>query len=114
MPNIDRLESTILRALTKILREDVKDPNVGFITLTDVRLTKDLSYLTIYYTVLDKDKKDLTEQALKRSNPFIRSQLARAVNMRKMPKLLFKYDESLERGNRIESGLKKVLNNDDK
>ncbi|MFU8786446.1 MAG: 30S ribosome-binding factor RbfA [Candidatus Izemoplasmataceae bacterium] len=107
-----RLESNITRSLTEILRTEVKDPAVEFITITAVKLTNDLSYLTIYYTKLDKGKKEAVIKALDRSKSFIRSALGKKVQMRKMPELIFKYDESLDYGNRIESGLKKVIKDD--
>ncbi len=108
-----RLESTIQRTLSEILMREVKDKSIGFITITEVRLTRDLSYLTVYYTILGQDaKKDAAKRALDRSKAFIRSTLAHRVNMRKSPTLIFKYDESLDYGNRIEQGLKKVLPKD--
>ena len=110
MPNIKHLESTILRALTEIYRKDVKDQSLGFMTITEVRLTNDFSYLTIYYTILGQDaKRTAANKALERSKPFVRRQLAHKVRMRKSPDIRFKYDESLDYGNRIEEGLKKVL-----
>ena len=92
---------------------EVKDKSIGFITITEVRLTRDLGYLTVYYTILGQDaKKDAAKRAIERSKAFIRSTLAHRVNMRKSPVLVFKYDESLDYGNRIEQGLKKVLPKD--
>ena len=108
-----RLENTILRSLTQILRKEVKDPAIGFITITAVKLTSDLSYLTIYYTTLDNEKIEDTSKALERSKAFIRNQLGKHVQIRKLPELIFKYDSSLEYGNKIESGLKKVLKDDE-
>ena len=108
-----RLESTIQRTLTEIFSREVKDKSIGFITITEVRLTKDLSYLTVYYTILGQDtKKDAAKKALDRSKAFIRTTLAHRVNMRKSPNLIFKYDESLDYGNRIQQGLKKLLPKD--
>lgn len=110
MSKHERLESTILRTLTEIYMRDVKDNNLGFITITEVRLTNDFSYLTIYYTILGQDaKKDAAGRALERSKAFVRSRLASKVQMRKSPSLRFKYDESLDYGNRISDGLKKVM-----
>jgi len=107
---IQRLESTIQRALSDIILKEVNDQSIGFITITEIRLTKDLSYLTVFYTILGKDTKKLAAQkALERSKTFIRSTLASRVKMRKSPVLIFKYDESLDYGNRIEKGLKEVM-----
>lgn len=110
MANIKRIESTILRTLTDIYRRDVKDQSLGFMTITAVRLTNDLGYLTIFYTILGQDaKKESAKKALERSKSFVRRQLALKVNLRKNPNIRFKYDESLDYGNRIEEGLKKVI-----
>lgn len=112
MSKLERLESTVLRTLTNILRKDVKDPALGFITITEVRITNDLSIMKVYFTVLG-DEKDETIQALERSKPFIRNQIGKNVTIRKLPEIHFIYDESLDYGNRIEKGLKKVLKKDE-
>ena len=108
-----RLESSIIRSLTRILREEVKDPAVSFVTITGVKLTSDLSYLTIYYTNLQEERKEEVAKALERTKAFVRSALGRHVQMRKLPELKFTYDASLDTGNRIESGLKKVLEDEE-
>ena len=108
-----RLESTLQRALSEIFMRDIKDKSIGFITITEVRLTRDLSYLTVYYTILGQDtKKEAAKKAIDRSKAFIRTTLAHKVKMRKSPNLVFKYDESLDYGNRIEQGLKALLPKD--
>ena len=116
MPNIERLESDIERALMSIFRKEIKHPDIQFITITNVDLTNDLSYLTIHYTTLDdeQEKRDATQKALEQSNKFIRTALAQKVKMRKMPQLRFKYDTTLEHANRIERGLKEVMDKNNK
>lgn len=110
MSKVDHLQTNILRTLTDIYRRDVKDDNIGFMTITEVRLTNDLSFLTVYYTILGQDnKREAAGRALERSKKFVRSRLANRVKMRKVPELIFKYDESLDYGNKIEQGLKGVL-----
>lgn len=107
---VEHLQTQILRTLTDIYRRDVKDSSIGFLTITEVRLTNDFSYLTIYYTILGADnKREAAKKALERSKSFVKGQLSRKVRMRKTPDLIFKYDESLDYGNRIEEGLKKVM-----
>ena len=108
-----RLETNIIRALSDILRKEVKHPAIGFTTITAVKLTNDLSYLTVFYTNLDEDKLEDTAKALERSKSFIRSSLGSRVKMRKLPEIIFKYDSSLAHGNKIESGLKKVLKDEE-
>lgn len=110
MSKLERLESTIQRALTDIYRRDVKDDRIGFMTITECRLTNDFSYLTIYYTILGADaKREAAKKALERSKSYVRTQLAQRVKMRKSPQLVFKYDASLDYGNKISQGLKDVL-----
>lgn len=114
MSKLDHLQTNILRTLTDIYRREVKDDAIGFMTITDVRLTNDYSYLTIYYTILGaENKREAARKALERSSKFVRSKLAQRVQMRKVPQFIFKYDESLDRGNLISEGLKKVLPKDE-
>ena len=115
MSKLKRLESTIQRTLADIIRTDVKDTSIGFITLTEVRLAADYSHLTIFYTILGGDnKKESTRKALDRSKAFMRSSLARRINMRKTPQLHFKYDGTLDYANKIDRGLKEVMKNSNK
>ena len=110
MSKLDRVESTALRTLSEIYLTEVKDKAIGFMTLTEVRITNDYSYLTMYYTVLgDEADKHRAEEALERSKKFVRSRFASKMNLRKVPEFRFKYDESLDYGNKIEQGLKEVL-----
>lgn len=110
MSKVQRLETTIQRALTQIYRREVKDDSIGFLTITECRLTNDFSYLTIYYTILGAENKtNAAQKALERSKKFVRSRLAQHVKMRKSPQLIFKYDESLNYGNKITEGLKTVI-----
>lgn len=115
MSKLDRVESNALRTLTEIYRTDVKDKAIGFMTITEVRITNDYSYLTVYYTVLgDERDKERAQEAMERSHKFVRAQFASKMNMRKVPEFRFKYDESLDYGNKIEQGLKEVLKDEEK
>ena len=114
MSKVDRLQTDIQRTLTDIYRREVKDSSIGFLTITEVKVTNDLSYITIYYTILGQDnKREAARKALERSKSFVRSRLSQHVKMRKTPNLIFKYDESLDYGNFISQGLKKVIKEDE-
>ncbi|MFA6801097.1 MAG: 30S ribosome-binding factor RbfA [Acholeplasmataceae bacterium] len=105
----ERLASLIQRELASIVNMEVKDKSFGYINLTDVKVTKDLSYATIYYTILNNDEEMLKKaaNALNDSKATIRMELAKKIrNIRKIPDLVFKFDEALAYGNHIEDILK--------
>ena len=106
---IERLASLIQRELASIVNKEVKDKSFGYINLTEVKVTKDLSFATIYYTILNNDQKviDKAAQAISDSKVAIRMELAKKIkNIRKIPDLIFKFDEALQYGNHIDEILK--------
>ncbi|MGH8555875.1 MAG: 30S ribosome-binding factor RbfA [Methylococcales bacterium] len=99
-----RVASQMQRELAVILRSEIKDPRLGFITINEVELSRDLSVAKVYFTVLGKarDQIEKDREILDRSIPFIRRGLARRMRIRVLPELRFIYDESLEKGMRID------------
>ena len=107
MANLRHLESTVQKVVTDIIRNDVKD-GLGFLTITGVKITNELSYMYVFYSVLGtEDDVQNTQEALKRANGYIKNQIAQRVKMRKVPQLIFKYDHSLSNFNKIDELLKK-------
>lgn len=109
--SIERLASLIHRELANIVNEEVKRKDIGYINITEVKVTKDLSYATFYYTILSDDKKMITlaQEALEKHQGQIRHKLAAKIkNIRKIPELIFKYDEALAYGNHIDQLLKSI------
>lgn len=105
----EKLNGIIQRELTEILATEVRDPKIGFITITDVEVTSDLSYAKVFVTFLGKNyKRRDGMEALQRSNGFIRSLLAKRLTTRKVPELKFILDTSLDYGNHIESILNEI------
>lgn len=98
----EKMNNIIQRELSTILQTEVKDPSIGFCTITGVETTTDLSIAKIYVSFLNKNRKKSME-ALERSKGFIRSLLAKRLTIRKCPELHFVLDNSLEYGNKIES-----------
>ena len=105
--SLKRLESNALRELSIILRTDAKNKKLSNITITEVRITNDLSYMTIFYTFYQGEVANY-QKALEECKGYLRSELARKLKARKMPELIFKYDESLAYGNHIEDLLQSV------
>ena len=98
----EKMNNIIKRDLSAILQTEVKDPSIGFCTITGVETTSDLSIAKVYVSFLNKNRKKSME-ALERSKGFIRSLLAKRLTIRKCPELHFVLDNSLEYGNKIES-----------
>lgn len=94
----DRVKEQMMRDLAQLLAQGTKDPEMGFVTLTDIDLSRDYSHATIYYTVLEEEKREKTHQALHRARGFLRSELARLLPIYRTPELKFVFDESIERG----------------
>ncbi len=105
---IKRLESNIIKEISYILSQEVKDNDIKFVTITDCHLTNDLSFAKIYFTILNDDKKEVTLKALKEASGFIRKELSKRVIIRHTPELEFVYDESIEYGNKIEKKLQEI------
>ncbi len=104
-----RLASNIKRHISEIIQYDLKNKEVGHVTVTDVTITKDMSFATVYVTFFD-DRGVPTERVsiLNETKGFIRTQLSKSLNTYKTPDLIFKYDESLNKGARIDEILKSI------
>lgn len=108
---IDRLNSSFVKEISKILATEVKDNNIKFVTITDCEISNDLSVAKVYFTVLDNSKKTETITALNKAKSFIRGQLSKRVDIRHTPELRFIFDESIEYGNKIEKIIDKINEN---
>ncbi len=94
----------MMRYISDIIQFDLKDSSVGFVTITDVKVTSDYSYATVYCSFLGKEERNEAGlKALNRAKGFIRTELCKKMKIRKVPELTFKLDKSLDEGNRIAS-----------
>jgi ribosome-binding factor A len=107
-----RVADLVRAELARILREEVRDPHVGFATVTDVELSPDLRHARVFVSVLN-DRLDETISALDRAAPFIRGSLGRSARLRFTPSLQFVADRSLATGSRIDELLKDLGPDDD-
>jgi len=105
---IDRIASNMVKEISYILANEVKNNNIKFVTVTDVKLASDLSYAKVYVTVFDQEKIKETLKALEQSKGFIRKKLAERIDIRHTPELSFVFDESIEYGNKIEKIIEKI------
>lgn len=90
-----RLEGTIRKNISDIIQFGLKDPNVGFVTITDVQASNDHSFAKVFVTFLGKDARAQAGlKALNRAKGFIRSELSQRLDIRRTPELIFVLDET--------------------
>ena len=102
----DKLSGIVQKAISDIIQFKVKSDKIGFVTVTAAQVTRDLSFCYVYVSILN-DKNNEKFEALNKIKGFIRSELGREVQMRKIPEIVFKKDESIENYRHIEELLKK-------
>jgi ribosome-binding factor A len=96
-----RVDESIRQVLSETVGT-LKDPRIGFVTVTGVRTTSDLKQATVYVSVLGNERKrDRTLQALDSAHGVLQAQIARELRLKRTPQLTFEYDPSVERGVRM-------------
>ncbi|MEQ1667546.1 MAG: 30S ribosome-binding factor RbfA [Sulfuriferula sp.] len=98
-PRSRRVAEQIQREMADILRNEIHDPRVGMVTVTEVEITHDLEHAKIYFTVFESEARGLEAgKALNHAAGFIRSQLGSRMRLRIVPQITFVYDKSIARG----------------
>ncbi len=107
---IGRVKQEIMREVNDILIKKIRDPRVEGVTLTDIEVTRDLQYATIYYTTLDKlaSERQATVKGLEKATGLIRRELGKRLTLFKVPEVHFERDESVDYGSHIDSLLEKI------
>lgn len=110
----ERLAEAIKKEVSEMLWAELKDPRVGFATITGVDVSGDLKYAKIYVSVLGaKEERNATMAGLKKAQGFIRTELGRRIRMRHVPEITFKLDESMDHGARVMELLNEVKAKDE-
>lgn len=105
---IERLQNEMQEKISKIIKEEIKDNRIDFVTITYVKVSSDLSYAKVYFTCLNDSEKEEILKTLNHASKFIERKLCDLVDIRKMPELTFVYDDSIEYGNKIENIIEKI------
>ena len=106
----EQVGDLIKEELSRLLEREVKDPQIGFVTLTDVEVSPDLRLARVYFSVLgDEDAMQESLAALERAKGFLRRELSQRLFIRYVPELQFSLDRSIEYGQRIANLLREVL-----
>jgi ribosome-binding factor A len=108
-PRTARVGQQIRNEIAELLTFSVRDPAIGFITITRVTVTPDLQQARVYYTTMGDEKaRRETRRGLERATPMMRRHLGKRMRLRRVPELQFFFDESIERQDRIEQILQEL------
>lgn len=104
---LNRIDEELRKEISNIISFEIKNPDAtGLISVTKVKITPDLKYAKVYISMLNSKSKEKTLDALKKSSGYIRSEIAKRINLRITPELVFEEDDSMEYGMKIDSILK--------
>lgn len=105
----DRVGDQIRKEVSHIIQSELKDPGIGFVTITDVELSEDLKSARIFYSVLGSEKNRLdSSRALQRAVFFVQHEIGKRMRLKFTPRIKFIFDDSLEKGARIEKALEQL------
>lgn len=104
-----RVASELKTELAWLFEHKLKDPSIGFITITQVKMSPDLKIAKVHYSVLGNNKdRETSGEALKRAVPFLKHELGNRLQLRFLPDLRFYYDDSLDYANKITELINKI------
>ncbi|MFZ3131130.1 MAG: 30S ribosome-binding factor RbfA [Desulfosporosinus sp.] len=111
----NRLAETLKEEISQLIRVELKDPRLGFVTLTDVEVAGDLAHAKVYVSVLGtEDEVKTSLDVLNRATGFVRCEIGKRIRLRHVPTIVFVYDPSIEHGAHIAKLLRDVGVIDDK
>ncbi|HEU4403004.1 MAG TPA: 30S ribosome-binding factor RbfA [Candidatus Polarisedimenticolia bacterium] len=105
----DRVSDQFKDAIARLLLREVRDPRIGFVTITGVSVSPDLKNVRVFVSVLGDDKaREDSLKALNSASRFMRRNLFRTLRLKHAPEITFEFDDSLDRGERIERALRQI------
>jgi ribosome-binding factor A len=106
---MSRVGEEIKKELSVLLQRSLKDPRIGFVTVTDVEVTSDLQLAKVFVSIFgDDEQRKASLAGLQKAKGYLRTEIGRRVKLRHVPDFVFKLDESIDYGNRIESILREI------
>lgn len=105
-----RVAEQVQREMAQLVQQEIKDPRLGLVTISAVKLSKDMSHANVFFTVLDDNHPiEETLKVLEGAAGFLRHELAKRMQLRIVPHIHFKYDESISYGNELSALINKAL-----
>jgi ribosome-binding factor A len=112
-PRSQRIAQQIQQTLSELIRRELRDPRLGMVTLTEVRVSKDLSYAKVFFSVLGAQPQQ-AQEILEAAAPLLRGPLGRALGIRHSPELRFVQDKLIESGARLSALINQAVKDDEK
>jgi ribosome-binding factor A len=103
-----KLESFLKREIAVTVTQELRDPRIGFITITRAELASDQSTVTAYYTLLEPQKAGLAQRALEGAAHFVQSRYAPHLRLRRLPQLRFRYDDAQQQGDVVQELIRRA------
>lgn len=109
-PRFERINEELKKEISHIISYELNNPNItGLISVTKAKITPDLKYAKVYVSILNSKNVKETLAGLKKSSGYIRTEIAKRINLRITPELIFELDDSMEYGAKIDSILKDIM-----
>lgn len=105
---IQRLQALITRNLSEIIQFELKNPHLGFVSIPEVKVTNDLSHAKVYVSFFDQNQVESGMDVLEKSKGYIRSQLAKRMDTRRVPELTFVYDDTYQKVQKLDELIGKI------
>ena len=105
----ERVAGEMRRELARLIQMEVKDPAVGFVSVSDVEVSRDLSHAKVFVTVFEEDKAKDSIRALNKAAGFLRGRLGQEMRIRSVPELSFRHDDSVETGQRMDQLIEQAV-----
>ena len=98
----ERVSRLLQEEVSKIIQQEIKDPKIGFVTVTKAEISPDLQQVKVFISIYGDDKSmQKSMQVLDKAKPFIRREIGRRIKLRYTPDIHFRYDETAEKASRI-------------
>ena len=109
LTRVPKIEDFLKKEISQIISSQVQDQRYKLFNIVDVKCSSDLGVATVFFTIINGDKTSAPEKkSMEKFSSMVRSKLSKFMQIRRVPKLIFKYDESLERYNNIDSLLSSI------
>jgi ribosome-binding factor A len=109
-----KFAGTLKKRISEIIQVELKDPRVGFVTITEVKVSQDLRHVKVYFSIFGNEKeKKSAVIGLRHATGFVRKRIAESVKVRFVPEIVFEYDEAYEHQRRIDELIERIKKEDE-